>query len=78
MTVRTLLREVAFFAASDGFVLGFVLVFVLGFVLILNSTSVEFLKGETWAVYRTSIVSFFSLKSLRKRGQHEWRQLNVS
>ena len=74
MTVRTLLREVAFLAASDGFVL----VFVLGFVLILNSTSGEFLKGETWAVYRTSIVYFFSLKSLRKRGQHEWRQLNVS
>ena len=28
-------------------------------------------------VYRTSIVYFFSLNSLRKRVKHEWRQLKV-
>ena len=36
------------------------------------------MKGETWVVYRTSIVYFFSLYSLRKRVKHEWRQLKVS
>ena len=38
----------------------------------------KMLKGETWVVYRTSIVYFFSLNSLRKRVKHEWRQLKVS
>ena len=70
-TARTLLCEVAFLAANDGF--------VLGFVFIPNSTNVEFSKEKsTWVVYRTKLVYFFSLNSLRKRVTHKWRPLNVS
>ena len=36
------------------------------------------LKGDAWVVYKTSIVYFFSLNSLRKRVKHEWRQVKVS
>ena len=38
----------------------------------------KIVKGETWVIYRTSIVYFFSLNSLRKRVKHEWRKLKVS
>ena len=64
----TLLREVVFWQ--------------LTMALFLASSSFfnkrRILKGETWIVYRTSIVYFFSLNSLRKRVKHEWRQLKVS
>ena len=36
------------------------------------------LKGETWVVYRISIVYSFSLNSPRKSVKHQWRQLKVS
>ena len=70
VTVRTLLRKVAFFCSEQW----------LRYWLRLDSkfNLCNILKGQTWFVYRTSIVYFFSLNSLLKLVKNEWSQLEVS
>ena len=70
VTVRTLMRKVAFFCSEQ----------FLRYWLRLDSkfNLCNILKGQTWFVYRTSIVYFFSLNSLLKLVKNEWSQLEVS
>ena len=71
MTVRTLLRKAAIFFCSEQW---------LRYWLRLDSkiNLRNILKGQTWVVYRTSIVYFFSLNSLLKLVKNEWSQLEMS